>query len=120
VQNVTSYPGSRGGDGVLLSGYTLLPLNGNGKVTVTVRIGTSFISVDQARRNIDAEIPDSDASQGLDTHLSAPQTLERTAQLTRAAWAERLNMFVLEGATEVQKEVFWTGVVHALQVCKFS
>jgi hypothetical protein len=28
-------------------------------------------------------------------------------------------MFGLEGATEVQKEVFWTGVVHALQVCKF-
>jgi putative alpha-1,2-mannosidase len=119
VQNATSYPGSREGDGKLLSGYALLPLNENGKVAVTVRVGTSFISVDQARRNIDAEIPDNDTSQVQGSLSSGPQTLERTAHIMRAVWTERLDMFALEGATEVQKEIFWTGVIHALQVSKF-
>jgi len=119
VQNATSHPGLRVGDGQLLSGYALLPPDEKKEtVTVTVRVGTSFISLDQARRNIDAEIPDYDTSQGQDTLAAGPQTLERTAQITRTAWTERLDRFTLEGATEVQKEVFWTGVAHALQVNK--
>ena len=30
-------------------------------------------------------------------------------------WVEKLDRFEIEGATEEQKKVFWTGVVHALQ-----
>jgi hypothetical protein len=118
VQNTTVQTGALDGDGQLLSGYAAFPSNGTGKITVTVRVGTSFISVDQARRNIDVEIPDrySDVSSAVDSHPDGPQTLEHTARITRSAWAEKLDLFTLEGATEVQKEVFWTGVAHALQV----
>ena len=117
MQNTTTYPGIFTGSGKLLYGYAALsPPDTTGKVTVTVRVGTSFISIDQARRNIDAEIPDHDTSKTEDSHLSRSQTLERTAQITRSAWAEKLNRFSLEGATEVQKDIFWTGVAHALQV----
>lgn len=72
-------------------------------MVVTVRIGTSFISIDQARLNIDTE-----------THTG--KLLEDTVAHTRAAWTEKLDRFKIEGATEVQKKIFWTGVVHALQV----
>lgn len=115
VQNATTRQGVLQGDGELLSGYALFPPDATGKVVVTVRIGTSFISVDQARRNIDNEIPDQDTSQTPDNRTAGPQTLERTAQITRSAWAEKLDRFSLEGATEAQKEVFWTGIAHALQ-----
>jgi putative alpha-1,2-mannosidase len=112
VQNVTNSPGVLESGGQLLSGYAIFPPGATRKVTVNVRVGTSFISMDQARRNIDNEIPDDDTSR----HIAGPQTLERTSQITRSAWAEKLDRFALEGATEVQKEVFWTGVAHALQV----
>ncbi|RDB30237.1 hypothetical protein Hypma_007086 [Hypsizygus marmoreus] len=102
VQNSTIHPGILSGEGSLLSGYALFSGGTGKKTTVALRIGTSFISVDQARRNIDAEIP-------------GATSLDQTAKLTRAAWTEKLNLFILEGASDVQKEVFYTGVVHALQ-----
>ena len=116
VQNATIRPGMLDGSGELLSGYALFPADTTGKVTVTVRVGTSFISVDQARQNIDAEIPDHGTEQMRDARTARPQTLERTAQITRSAWAEKLDRFALEGATEEQKDIFWTGIAHALQV----
>ncbi len=47
--------------GSLLNAFTLFPkAKGNRKTfVVNVRIGTSFISEDQARRNIELEVPDS-------------------------------------------------------------
>ncbi|KAF8075749.1 glycoside hydrolase family 92 protein [Lyophyllum atratum] len=103
VQNATMHPGSLAGEGKLLAGYALFPSR-NGKAVVNVRVGTSFISTDQARRNIDEEIPD-----------GAAGTLEHTALQTRTAWTDKLDRFAIEGATEVQKDIFWTGVAHALQ-----
>lgn len=63
----------------------------------------SFISIEQARRNLDREIPDG-------------ETLEATARKTRAAWAEKLDRIQLEGATEKQKTIFYTAFFHSLQV----
>ncbi|KAG5652187.1 hypothetical protein H0H81_005986 [Sphagnurus paluster] len=103
IQNSTAHPGSLSGAGPLLAGYAIFPSNRD-KITVNVRVGTSFISVEQARKNIDAEIPDGPGS-----------TLENTAAQVREAWTEKLDRFALEGASEVEKEVFWTGVAHALQ-----
>ncbi|KAG6846159.1 hypothetical protein H0H93_015680, partial [Arthromyces matolae] len=71
--------------------------------SVDIRVGTSFISIDQARANIDAEIPDG-------------TSFEDTVASTKAAWEEKLNRFQVEGANAVQQEVFYTGVTHALQV----
>ncbi|KAG6832063.1 hypothetical protein H0H92_005485 [Tricholoma furcatifolium] len=98
VQNNTRHPSALSGEGPLLSGYAAFQPNS----IVTVRVGTSFISTDQARANIDAEVPDG-------------TTLEDTVQKTKAAWSEKLDLFKLEGTTEEQQDVFWTGVAHALQ-----
>lgn len=72
--------------------------------TVDVRVGVSFISVDQARMNLDLEIPDG-------------TTLEETARNTRQAWAEKLDRIDITGATADQDSVFYTAVFHSLQVC---
>lgn len=69
---------------------------------VDIRVGVSFISVDQARANLDAEIPDG-------------TPLEVTAFNTRQAWAEKLDRIQIEGATTDQQTVFYTGFFHALQ-----
>ncbi|KAF8224652.1 hypothetical protein L208DRAFT_1380995 [Tricholoma matsutake] len=38
-----------------------------------------------------------------------------TGQIICSTWAEKLGCFALEGATEVQKDIFWMGITHALQ-----
>ncbi|KAG6896377.1 hypothetical protein C0992_008697 [Termitomyces sp. T32_za158] len=98
IQNSTIHPLSTSGEGPLLSAYVHFPPQS----VVDVRIGTSFISTEQARANIDAEIPDG-------------MTLEETVRVTKTKWIEKLDMFELEGASEEQKEIFFTGVAHALQ-----
>ena len=72
VQNGTLNEGAASGEGGLLSGFVRFK---EGTRTVNVRVGVSFISVEQARKNLEKEIPD-----GTD--------LERTAYRTREAWAE--------------------------------
>ncbi|TFK34481.1 glycoside hydrolase family 92 protein [Crucibulum laeve] len=118
VQNGTVYPRLRKAEGELLSAYSFFEKEeGEKEVVVNVRVGTSFISVPQARANIDAEIPDSkDAEMDAFASLSSPPgSLEHTSRRVRAQWTEKLNRITIEGATEVQKEIFMTGVVHALQ-----
>ncbi|KAI0315644.1 glycosyl hydrolase family 92-domain-containing protein [Amylostereum chailletii] len=85
-------------EGALLSGYAqFAPEMG----TVSVRVGVSFISVEQARRNLDAEVPDG-------------TSLEDTARRTRAAWAEKLDRLQVEGATDDELTVMYTAVFHSL------
>ncbi|KAI0084207.1 glycoside hydrolase family 92 protein [Irpex rosettiformis] len=69
---------------------------------VEVRIGVSFISIEQARENLDSEIPDG-------------TTLEQTAKNVRRAWAEKLDRIQLEGASDDNQTVFYTAVFHGLQ-----
>ncbi|KAF5309206.1 hypothetical protein D9619_012815 [Psilocybe cf. subviscida] len=108
--------------------------------TVTVRVGMSFISEDQARANIDAEVPDvvaplpplppggptADAGAGGGEAAAPPVgTFEHTAFTTRKAWADllgRVSVDVYEDPTTelqprdiVDLEVFWTGIVHTVQ-----
>ncbi|KAJ7174646.1 glycoside hydrolase family 92 protein [Mycena filopes] len=100
VQNGTEAAGARAGEGALLSAYARF--GSAGVRRVNVRVGVSFISVEQARRNLDAEIADGVA-------------LEETARRTRSAWAEKLDRVTLEGASDADKEVFYTGFFHTLQ-----
>lgn len=88
----------------LLSGFATFAPSTN---FVDIRVGVSFISIEQARRNLDREIPDG-------------ETLEMTAQKTRAAWVEKLGRIQIEGATEKQKTIFYTAFFHSLQVCPIS
>jgi predicted alpha-1,2-mannosidase len=63
-------------------------------------VGTSFISIEQARANLEAEIPVQD--------FAAVR-----AQL-RAVWQAKLATFALEGASDEQRRIFYTGLYHAL------
>ena len=97
------YPGRDKKNGEQVSAYVLFAEDVK---TVNARVGVSFISVDQARQNLENEIPDG-------------VTLEDTARRTRLQWAEKLDRVKIEGAgvTEDDKKVFYTGIFHSLQVC---
>ena len=100
AQNGTVHEGATDAAGPLLSGFMRFGL---GTKQVGVRVGVSFISVEQARRNLDREIPDG-------------TELEGTAYGTREARAEKLDRIRIEGASEDRLETFYTGVFHTLQV----
>lgn len=103
--NITLYP-NRTTHSVdpILSGYVLFA---NGTQEVEIRVGVSFISVEQAQKNLENEAPDG-------------VRLEDTAYQTRTAWKEKLEMIELEGATEANKTTFYTAFYHTLQVCLSS
>lgn len=65
--------------------------------TVRLRIATSLISLKQARRNLDAEIP-------------AGTTFEQVRDNARRAWQDLLGRIELEGATEDQLTTFYSGL----------
>jgi predicted alpha-1,2-mannosidase len=67
---------------------------------VEVRVGTSFLSIEQARANLMEEIPawDFDAVQ----------------KKLRDTWNEKLARVTLEGATEDQRKIVTTALYHAL------
>ncbi|KAF9567664.1 glycoside hydrolase family 92 protein [Agrocybe pediades] len=127
IQNGTSIHldgASRDVQGPLLYAYARFPASQEATV-VTLRVGTSFISEEQARRNIDLEIPDrtASASTKLDPHL-VPGTFESTAYQVRKSWADIMNRvdmkITLDGKDQsprdfVDKQTFWTAIVHTLQ-----
>jgi predicted alpha-1,2-mannosidase len=98
-KNNTLFDGQMSGNGTLLSGYATFSPE---VVEVGVRIGVSFISVEQARKNLDMEIPDGN-------------TLEDTATATRSAWAEKLELIKIKGASKDQLQTFYTAFFHTLQ-----
>lgn len=74
---------------------------------VEVRTGVSFISVEQARRNLDLEIPDT-------------ACFEDTVENVKTAWLEKLDRVAIDGANVTDAEhdprtVFYTGLFHGLQ-----
>ncbi|WP_329168021.1 GH92 family glycosyl hydrolase [Streptomyces sp. NBC_01267] len=95
----TQYEGQADRTDADLSAYVRFP---TGTRTVQVRIATSFISVDQARANLTAEVPDD-------------QTFEQTVGKTRAQWSDKLDRVDLQGSTPDQSAVFYTAMYHALQ-----
>lgn len=75
--------------------------------TVEVRTGVSFISVEQARRNLELEAPES---------VSFDQAVHDLKQ----AWLEKLDRVQIEGvnATDAEHDprtIWYTGLFHALQ-----
>jgi predicted alpha-1,2-mannosidase len=67
---------------------------------VEAHVGTSFISVDQARRNLESEIPEWD--------------FDGVRRALRATWNEKLGRVAVEGATEDQRRIVYTAIYHAL------
>jgi len=67
---------------------------------IEVQVGTSFISLEQARANLAAELPAWD--------------FEATKQALKAAWNTKLGEIAVEGASDDQRHIFYTGLYHAL------
>jgi len=67
---------------------------------VDVRVGTSFLSIDQARANLRHEIPDWD--------------FDAVCAKLHSAWAEKLGRLQLEGATDRERTRLYTALYHSL------
>jgi predicted alpha-1,2-mannosidase len=67
---------------------------------VEVQVGTSFISIDQARANLEAELPD--------WHF------ESKRDELKKIWNAKLGIASIEGATDDERHIFYTGLYHAL------
>jgi putative alpha-1,2-mannosidase len=103
THNDTLNSGASYGHGPELSAYVRFGDTQRGKTVITVRVGVSFISIDQARLNLDNEVPDG-------------SRLEDTATNTRALWKDKLDRVAIEGASLEDKETFYTALYHTLQV----
>lgn len=68
--------------------------------TVEVRVGVSYVSVDQARRNLREELP------------QAADAFEQVAASADAAWNHLLNRAVIEG-TDAEKRLFYTALYRS-------
>lgn len=68
--------------------------------TIQVRIGTSFISIEQARDNLRREIPG--------------WNFESVQQNLHAQWQEKLSRIQVSGATDQEKKQLYTAIYHAL------
>ncbi len=68
---------------------------------VQVRIGTSFISIEQARKNMEMELKG--------------KTFDNLVQSTRNEWQKNLSRIKVDGVTEDQKAIFYTAMFHTMQ-----
>lgn len=69
--------------------------------SLTIRIGTSFTSIEGARKSLEAELP------GFN--------LEAVATQAKVAWQEALSQITVETSIEKDKRVFYTAMYHAMQ-----
>ena len=67
---------------------------------VKVKIATSFISLEQAARNLSIEIPD--------------WNFNKLTKTTRKVWQNNLSRIELSGCTEDQKSIFYTAMFHTM------
>ncbi len=68
--------------------------------TIEVKVGISYISVEQARRNVEREIPDWD--------------FNRTKAKARVTWNSALSAIRITGGTERQRTIFYTALYRSL------
>lgn len=92
------------GKGSHLGGYVTF---GQDVKQVEVRTGVSFVSVEQARRNLDIEAPFS-------------VSFETTVKGLKHAWLEKLGRVTIEGVNKTdsahdQRTIWYSGLFHALQ-----
>jgi predicted alpha-1,2-mannosidase len=78
------------------SAATSATFDTSSSATVTLRFATSFISVDQARHNLDLEI--------------GGQTLDQVHAAATAAWKDRLGRIEVTGATETQQVTLYSNL----------
>ncbi|MFT3701103.1 MAG: GH92 family glycosyl hydrolase [Agriterribacter sp.] len=69
---------------------------------VEVRIATSFISIEQARKNLEIELKGKD--------------FKALVQSTRDVWQKSLSRISVDGISEDQKTIFYTAMYHTMQL----
>jgi predicted alpha-1,2-mannosidase len=94
-QNKVVHEGETERTGERVGGYAELA----GQI-VTMRIGTSFISVDQARANLEREV----GRRGFNTIKAEG----------RAVWQKVLNQIQIDGASREQKRTFYTSLYRSV------
>jgi predicted alpha-1,2-mannosidase len=65
-----------------------------------MKVGLSYVSIEQARRNLDAELPHWD--------------FDRVRRESREEWNRWLGKIEIEGGSDVQRKKFYTDLWHAL------
>jgi len=68
--------------------------------TIQLRVGTSFISIEQARENLKRELPD--------------WRFEAAQRKLRAQWNQKLSQLQIGGAADLDKTLIYTAMYHAL------
>ena len=67
---------------------------------IEAKVGTSFISIEQARKNLSLEIP--------------TWNFEEVRAGLKKTWNQKLTVAAIEGASPDQSHIFYTGLYHAL------
>lgn len=93
----TSYSKEMGGDDVG-AWFTFDTTEGE---AIEVSIGVSFVSIENARLNLETEQP-------------AGTTFDQIRAQARKKWNEDLSRILVEGGTEEQKGVFYTALYHTM------
>jgi predicted alpha-1,2-mannosidase len=78
-----------------------LTLSARGAKVLDFRYGVSFISVDQAKKNLQREIP--------------AWGLERVKEQARKQWNHALGQIAVEGGTPAQRHVFYTALYRCME-----
>ncbi|MBU6509380.1 MAG: GH92 family glycosyl hydrolase [Gammaproteobacteria bacterium] len=78
-----------------------LRFSGRHARNVIVRVGISYVSLTNARANLEAEIP-------------AGTTLAQLRERAHAAWNRALSRIVISGGTRDQRSTFYTALYHVL------
>jgi len=92
----TEQTGTQGAPGAYVS-FDLKPGQ-----SVQAKVGMSFTSLEEARRNLDAEIPGWD--------------FQRVESQTRAEWNAVLGKIQIDEPDEVKRRIFYTALYHGLLV----
>ncbi|MBI2423624.1 MAG: glycoside hydrolase family 92 protein [Candidatus Hydrogenedentes bacterium] len=74
-----------------------------GATAVEMRLGLSYVSVANARQNLDAE-------------AGAIVTFDSIATSARDAWEQRLNVIAIEGGSETEQRIFYTALYRAFHM----
>ncbi len=71
---------------------------------IEVRVSSSFISLEQARENLEHE----------QNISSSPISFDEMKEETKAVWEDKLNNIEIEGASDDDMTIFYTAMYHAL------
>jgi predicted alpha-1,2-mannosidase len=92
------WPYKNGEDGVNIGAFVYFRTRENEQILV--KVGISYTSIEGAERNLHEEIPHWD--------------FDLTRNEARETWKKELSRIKIEGASDDQKEIFYTAMYHSL------